>query len=75
MTNSGTPGEFQRVVAMATRRHTGEVFINRDAVRGSVYRGSIYWRQAAASHYFITPIPGKLPICLFCCKLNVRVNQ
>jgi len=51
--------EFQRVVAMATRRHTGEVLMNRYAVRGSVYSGSVYWRQASSSHYFTTPIPGK----------------
>jgi len=58
--DNGSPVEFQRVVDMATRRDTGEVFINRDAVHGSVYSGSIYWRQAASSHYFITPIPRKL---------------
>jgi len=57
-TDNGSPGEFDRVVDMATRRHTGEVFINRDAVDASVYSGSVYWRQVSSSHYFVTPIPG-----------------
>jgi len=59
-TDGGSRDEFESVVAMVTRRHTGEVLVNRCAVRGSVYSGTIYWRQASSSHYFITPIPRTL---------------
>jgi len=58
-TDGTSPVEFERVVAMATGRHTGEVVVNRGAVQGSVYSGDIYWRQTSTSHYYITPIPRK----------------
>jgi len=61
---SDSAGEFRRVVDMATRRHTGELFVNRDAVHGSIYSGAVYWRQASSAHYFITPVPGKVIVSL-----------
>lgn len=59
-THNGSPDEFERVVTMATGRRTGEVLINKGALLGSVYSGSIYWRRTSSAHYFITPITGIL---------------